>query len=40
MKNTLNDNGVFVISLDLELLWGVWDVASKNGSDVANIEGV
>ena len=40
MKNTLNDNGVFVISLDLELLWGVWDVASKNGSYVANIEGV
>lgn len=29
MKGTSNDSGVFVISIDFELLWGVWDVTSK-----------
>jgi peptidoglycan/xylan/chitin deacetylase (PgdA/CDA1 family) len=29
MVNKENDKGVFVISLDFELLWGVWDVTTK-----------
>ena len=29
MKNNNNDKGTFVISLDFELLWGVWDVTTK-----------
>ena len=29
MKGINNDNGIFVISLDFELLWGVWDVTTK-----------
>jgi len=29
MSVTKNDNGVFVISLDFELLWGVWDVTTR-----------
>ncbi len=29
MSNIKNDKGVFVISLDFELLWGVWDVTTK-----------
>ncbi len=29
MNNKNNDKGVFVISLDFELLWGVWDVTTK-----------
>ena len=29
MNNVNNDKGVFVISLDFELLWGVWDVTTK-----------
>lgn len=40
MKNETGDNGVFVISLDLELLWGIWDVASKDGAYSENITGV
>lgn len=34
-----NKNGVFVISLDFELLWGVWDVTTKE-SYAENILGV
>lgn len=30
MENIKNDKGVFVISLDFELLWGVWDVTTKD----------
>ncbi|MBL7696364.1 MAG: polysaccharide deacetylase family protein [Ferruginibacter sp.] len=29
MSQKSNDKGVFVISLDFELLWGVWDVTTK-----------
>lgn len=29
MDKTSNNNGIFVISIDFELLWGVWDVTSK-----------
>lgn len=29
MNNHGNDTGLFVISLDYELLWGVWDVTTK-----------
>ena len=29
MVNNGDDKGVFVISLDFELLWGVWDVTTK-----------
>lgn len=29
MIKTDNDKGVFVISIDFELLWGVWDVTTK-----------
>ncbi|MEP7236262.1 MAG: polysaccharide deacetylase family protein [Ferruginibacter sp.] len=29
MENKNNDKGTFVISLDFELLWGVWDVTTK-----------
>jgi peptidoglycan/xylan/chitin deacetylase (PgdA/CDA1 family) len=29
MNNQNNDSGAFVISLDYELLWGVWDVTTK-----------
>lgn len=40
MKNEVSKPGVFVISLDLELLWGVWDVVNKNGPYGENILGV
>lgn len=30
MKNISNNKGAFVISLDFELLWGVWDVTTKD----------
>jgi peptidoglycan/xylan/chitin deacetylase (PgdA/CDA1 family) len=30
MKHINNDKGSFVISLDFELLWGVWDVTTKD----------
>jgi peptidoglycan/xylan/chitin deacetylase (PgdA/CDA1 family) len=30
MNNKKGDKGIFVISLDFELLWGVWDVTSKD----------
>jgi peptidoglycan/xylan/chitin deacetylase (PgdA/CDA1 family) len=39
MNSTYNDKGRFVISLDFELLWGVWDVTSKEKYG-ANILGV
>lgn len=39
MSSINNDNGVFVISLDFELLWGVWDVTTKKKYG-ANIWGV
>ncbi len=39
MSKTNNDKGVFVISLDFELLWGVWDVTTKEKYG-ANILGV
>jgi peptidoglycan/xylan/chitin deacetylase (PgdA/CDA1 family) len=29
MNKTGSNNGIFVISIDFELLWGVWDVTSK-----------
>jgi len=29
MNTITNDKGVFVISIDFELLWGVWDVTTK-----------
>lgn len=39
MSKTNNDKGVFVISLDFELLWGAWDVTTKEKYG-ANIVGV
>ena len=39
MDNHNNHNGAFVISLDYELLWGVWDVATKEKYG-AHIRGV
>ncbi|HMX80959.1 MAG TPA: polysaccharide deacetylase family protein [Ferruginibacter sp.] len=39
MSDNTNDTGVFVISLDFELLWGVWDVTTKKRYG-ANILGV
>lgn len=39
MTTATNDKGLFVISLDFELLWGVWDVTSKEKYG-ANILGV
>lgn len=40
MKNESGNKGLFVISLDLELLWGVWDVTSKDAPYSENIKGV
>ncbi len=39
MNNISNSKGTFVISLDFELLWGVWDVTNKKKYG-ANILGV
>ena len=39
MNEYTNHNGAFVISLDYELLWGVWDVTTKEKYG-ANIVGV
>jgi hypothetical protein len=39
MNNHSKDSGAFVISLDYELLWGVWDVTTKEKYG-ANILGV
>jgi peptidoglycan/xylan/chitin deacetylase (PgdA/CDA1 family) len=42
MAITHNDKGVFVISLDFELLWGVWDVTSKEkyGDNILGVKKV
>jgi hypothetical protein len=42
MATTKNDKGVFVISLDFELLWGVWDVTSKEkyGENILGVKKV
>ncbi len=42
MNNLSNDKGVFVISLDFELFWGVWDVASKEkyGDHITGVKAV
>jgi hypothetical protein len=42
MHNLNNDKGVFVISLDFELLWGVWDVTTKSryGSNITGVKKV
>ena len=42
MNNHSNDTGAFVISLDYELLWGVWDVTSKEkyGAHILGVQQV
>ena len=42
MATTSNDRGVFVISLDFELFWGVWDVTSKEryGDNILGVKDV
>jgi peptidoglycan/xylan/chitin deacetylase (PgdA/CDA1 family) len=42
MNNTGKHNGVFVISLDFELIWGVWDVATKDkyGNNILGVNEV
>jgi Polysaccharide deacetylase. len=42
MNNLSNDKGVFVISLDFELMWGVWDVTSKAkyGNHITGVKAV
>lgn len=42
MKNISNDRGVFVISIDFELFWGVWDVTSikKYGNHIVGVKKV
>jgi hypothetical protein len=42
MATAKNDKGVFVISLDFELLWGVWDVTSKEkyGNNILGVKEV
>ena len=42
MNNISNDKGVFVISIDFELLWGVWDVTTKEkyGDNVLGVKEV
>ncbi|MBK8519593.1 MAG: polysaccharide deacetylase family protein [Chitinophagaceae bacterium] len=42
MNNHSNDTGVFVISLDYELLWGVWDVTTKEkyGTHILGVQQV
>lgn len=42
MNNLSNDKGVFVISLDFELFWGVWDVTSKEkyGKHITGVKAV
>jgi peptidoglycan/xylan/chitin deacetylase (PgdA/CDA1 family) len=41
-NNNNNDKGVFVISLDFELHWGVWDVTTKEkyGSNILGVRQV
>lgn len=42
MKKINNDKGVFVISLDFELFWGVWDVTTKEnyGNNILGVKEV
>jgi len=42
MNNLSNDKGVFVISLDFELFWGVWDVTTKEkyGNHITGVKAV
>lgn len=42
MNNHNNDTGAFVISLDYELLWGVWDVTTreKYGANILGVQKV
>jgi peptidoglycan/xylan/chitin deacetylase (PgdA/CDA1 family) len=42
MTTTNNDKGIFVISLDFELLWGVWDVTTKEkyGTNILGVKEV
>lgn len=42
MATINNNSGVFVISLDFELLWGVWDVTSKEkyGDNILGVKEV
>ena len=42
MDDRNNDNGVFVISLDFELFWGVWDVSTKEkyGNHILGVKNV
>lgn len=40
MNDNANRNGLFVISLDFELMWGVWDITTKEkyGANVAGVQ--
>jgi hypothetical protein len=42
MSSVNNNKGVFVISLDYELLWGVWDVkdVEKYGNNIIGVKAV
>lgn len=42
MNEQSNDTGAFVISLDYELLWGVWDVTTKEkyGAHILGVQNV
>lgn len=42
MNSLSNDSGTFVISLDYELLWGVWDVTTKEkyGNHILGVQQV
>lgn len=42
MNTNNNDTGIFVISLDFELYWGVWDVTTKEkyGSNIVGVKEV
>jgi peptidoglycan/xylan/chitin deacetylase (PgdA/CDA1 family) len=42
MNENTNDSGTFVISLDFELIWGVWDVTTKEkyGDHITGVQKV
>ncbi len=42
MSTETNDKGIFVISIDFELLWGVWDVTTKEkyGDNIIGVKEV
>lgn len=42
MNNTLENKGTFVISLDFELMWGIWDVTTieKYGANIIGVKKV